>query len=653
MAVYGVKETKPYEPAAPGSKRRAASEQEQLGLWWEKPKEDPVAVANAIMHSARSIERWSWKRRYDNMIYSRFLTGRDVVSSYNFSTVQRPSALSRSYGSSTWTPPAFNAIATCADVYSTRIWCMRPFVQVIPLAAGGFKARTRCKKLSKFFDAVAEETEFWRKLEEVGIDCMATSVGAVKVHEDQSHKGHIAITRVHSDELLISEEEALYGDPHSMMQRVFCHRSYLLATYGKDPETRAAIMRAASVHPAFYSGGDINFKQVVPLIEAWSKPLPDGTPGRHVLVIPGHVLLDEPYLRRFFPFAIIRFKHLSGSWFGQGLVEQALPLQRALNRTMAAIDESQERVAWPRVDIENGSSVAVEQLAGIPGGAVNYTGKAPVWHVPQAMSEEVYSYRRELVGAIMQRLGISEQAATGEKARGVNSGAGLMAAVQIEDTRHRDLAQRVEDFVTTTAKLVFAVAEDVKPKVTDPGRRGAVIDWVDARLTFNPQDMTSSEFNARAFPMSRLPSTISGREQQVNDWLANGQISKQDAMRLGVQPDTEGEAQLQSAPRDNIDRILDDIVEDGKWRPPSVFMDLSLGLAVAQSRHQMEESLGTPEDRLRLLLQWISAVHDLIEDAAPPPSFGIAPPPSVGAAAPPLPPSQIAPPAAAPAPAQT
>ena len=117
------------------------------------------------------------------------------------------------------------------------------------------------------------------------------------------------------------------------------------------------------------------------------------------------------------------------------------------------------------------------------------------------------------------------------KPQGLNSGAALMAWATIDDTRHVDLAQRFEDWVTEVAKLVFSVAEEIKPKVTAPGRFGQVIDWEDVRLTFDPNDLTSSAFRARAFPMSRLPRTIAGREQQISDWLANGQITRENAMR--------------------------------------------------------------------------------------------------------------------------
>src|SRR6185369_310324 len=102
-----------------------------------------------------------------------------------------------------------------------------------------------------------------------------------------------------------------------------------------------------------------------------------------------------------------------------------------------------------------------------------------------------------------------------------------MAWAQIDDSRHVDLSQRLEDFVTDVAKLIIAVAQEVKPKVVDPRRRGAVINWEDVALAFDPTDLTSSHFNARAFPMSRLPQTIAGREQQIPDWLANGQITKE------------------------------------------------------------------------------------------------------------------------------
>jgi hypothetical protein len=401
-----------------------------------------------------------------------------------------------------------------------------------------------------------------------------------------------------------------------------------------------AVKRAQSVHAAF-GPTDPNLRNIVPLIEGWSKPLADGTPGKHVLCIPGYTFVNEPYEKRFFPFAVLRFKPLSTNWKGQGLVEQLLPLQAELDRCMASNSESNERVGYPRVLVDSGSQVSVESLAGLPGGVITYTGTAPQFTTPSSIGADNIAWFNIIEQRIFKRAGISEAAAGGVKPSGLNSGAALMAWAQIDDTRHVDLAQRFEDWVTDVAKLVFSVAEEIKPKVVAPGRFGQIIDWEDCRLTFDPNDLTSSAFRARAFPMSRLPQTIAGREQQVSDWLANGQITREQAMRAGLIPDTESVGDLATAVQDQIQWTLDEIIESGEFIAPTPFGDLALTLQTAQSRYLRESTLPDMQDaegkaRLRLLLQFIACTSDLISDREQP-----APPVGVQGAPAPLAPAPL------------
>ena len=594
--------------------------------WTDSDVTSDAEIAMRVVAKATSIERWGWSNRYASLVYSRYMSGRSNVGAYAYSMNARPYSVSLAVDGATWRPPTYNMIATCGDVYATRIFKNRPFIDVVPLAEGGFKGRVRAKRMTKFSDAVFAATKFWETAEVIGADAMEQGCGIVKVHGDPNKKNTVAISRVLADELLVDDSEALYGEPHSMLQRVFMHKRDLMARYGDTPEKRDAIKNAQTVSPAF-GPTDRSYSQIVALIEGWSKPLADGTPGKHVLVIPGLTLLNEKWTRRWFPFAVLRFKPLTTNYKGQGLVEQMLPLQAEMDRCMASNSEGNERMGYSRFLIEDGSHVGLESLAGLPGGAVTYTGTKPEVLDASGIPEGNIQWFTIIEQRAFKRAGISEAAAGGVKPQGLNSGAAIMAWAQIDDTRHVDLSQRFESWVEQVAMLVYAVAEDVKPKVVSPGRHGQLIDWEDCKLTFDPDDLTSSFFRARAFAMSRLPQTVAGREQQISDWLANGQITKEQAMRGGLVPDTESLGDLSSAVQDAIDYQLDCIIDDGKFQSPNPFGDPALTLATAQSRYLRESTLDTPKDRLRLLLQFIQCTSDLISDGSPANNNGAAPAP--------------------------
>lgn len=599
-------------------------------LWydWDALPKDSRKLSSAVSSAAQNIARWQWSNRFKGVVFQRYATGRDVVTgSYNYSIVKRPVSVANEFYGSEWRPPSLNQIATAMDVYSARIFHNRPFVQPLPLAgAGGFKARCRAKRLDRYGDAIFSGTRFWDTTYLLGRDCMEQGTAVVKIHEDQHKPGQIAITRVLKDEILIADDEAIYGPVPSMIQVVFYNRHDLLAKYGKTPELRKIIANAPSVSPGFCGRMDTSYKNVVPVYEAWSKPFrnADGgieKPGRHCIVFDGHVILDEERTRNYFPFEFLHFAPLTNSPWGQGLVEQTLGSQVSLDEIEAVIDESHARVGRPIIFVEEGAHVSQEQLSGVPAVVVNYTGTKPEQVTPPVMPPESYALRDTRKQEVLQRAGISQNATQGTSEKGLTAAVAIMANSQVEDSRHVDLAERFEDFVERVWLQAIALAAELKPEVRTQGRRGQMIKWDDVALDFDLDNLTSSQFNAEAFPMSRFPTTIAAREQQLADWLANGQISRRDAMRAGLLPDTEALGDESSVEVDLIEDLLDEIVEKSEFvPPPAPFVDPSMALDKARRRWAKELTYkDTPPASFRALFQFMEALKDFVK-AAPPPA---------------------------------
>lgn len=595
--------------------------------WWE---ESEGTVAGAMASAAGAIEKYGWPRRWLNLTCTRYMTGREMSSLYAYSMAKRPASLSRAYAAAEWRPPTDNVIATCADVFSARIWKQRPFIIVVPYA-GNFKARVKAKKLARFCDAVFAEAKFWDTYELNGIDAMTTGDAFVKVHESLSDKGKIAITRVLADEILVNEEEALYGQPRSLLQRCFIHREELISKYGTTPALRDSIWKAPGAYPGLYFGGDLNAQDVVPFVEGWhlagwNSQTDKEEEGRTVVAIGDVMLDDRKWTKNRFPFAHLQFKQLTTGYFGQGLAEQLLSYQAELNRYDEADWENQRRISWPRVLNPIGSMASKAALSGVSGGVIDHApNMEPKFIFPEATSPLAEARRERIKRSAYRRAGISETAAAGEKPGGLNSGAAIMAWATVDDSRHVDLGQRGEDYVTDVANLVFDLAEEIKPKVRLPGRTVQEIAWDDVR-------MANNLYAARAFPMSRLPQLPAARQQTIANWYADGQIDKATKMRLEQVPDTEGYADIATAARDDIEMVLDAIVEEGDYLPPEPFEDLKAALSIAQSRYLQERARGCPEDRLDLLLHWIMQCDEQLAEGAG--VVGIQPP-AVNPAAPP------------------
>lgn len=587
---------------------------------------DSRKLADAVINSAQNIARWQWNTRFKDVVFQRYATGRDTIQgSYNYAITRRPLSVASAFFGSDWRPPSLNQIATAMDVYSARIFHNRPFVQPLPLSgAGGFKARCRAKKLDRYGDAIFSDTKFWDTTYLLGRDCMERGTAVVKIHEDQHVKGRVAITRVLKDEILIADDEAIYGPVPQMTQVVFYNRRDLMARYGKTKEARDAIAKAPSVFPGFCAQLDTSYKHVVPVYEAWSKPFGEGkerVPGRHCIVFAGHVLLDEEWKKNYFPFEYLHFAPLTNSPWGQGLVEQCLGSQVSLDEIEATIDEAHARVARPAVGVEEGSNVSVEQIAGLPGVVYTYTGTKPVFEVPPVMPPESYALRDTRKQEILQRAGISQNATQGTTGQGLKAAVAIMANAQVEDSRHVDLSERFEDFVERVWLQSIALAAQLKPTVRTQGRRGQQIKWDDVALDFDIDNLVSSQFNVQAFPLSRFPTTIAAREQQISDWLENGQIDRRSAMRAGLLPDTEALGDESTVEIDLVEDLLDEIVEHSEFRaPPAPFVDPRMALDMARKRWSKELTYGdTPQASFRAMFQFMESLKDFIK-AAPPPA---------------------------------
>lgn len=602
---------------AQAAKRKGPRRADQR--WYSAPKN----TAGRLLHEwACNIETTSWPRRFANLTYFRYMTGRPVNPTFNFSMVARPATATALYGRALFRAPVFNAMAQCDDVLANRVYKSRPFVQVCPIA-GDFGARVKAKKLTRWMDAAFYDLDVWPVVEMCGQDARMYGDGYVKVDVGLDKKPRI--TRICDDEIILDETECSVSDePRKMGVRIFCSREELLAAFGDDAEAREAIENAPSASLGFYFGSDMDVSDVVVLVEAWHLGAL-GKPGRHMLTVGDYALTDEKYTRDHFPIAKLPYRRLSSGWRGQGLAEQLLPLQRELERWCAANSENVQRVGWPRIGIESSSGVNEAALAGKSGGTFKYTKTLPEFFYPQAITPDQFKWGETIIKMIRERAGISDQAAAGVKPPGLNSGLAIEKQSQIDDGRHVELSQHLEDFVRQVGVLLIEAAEKCHPTVTLPGRTAQQIKWSDV-------NMAASSYWLRPFPMSSLPQTIAGRQQIIDTWAAEGRISKSTQDRLEQLPDIDGHLDAANSAMDWVEATLDEIVEDGDYTPPTPFADLQDQLARVQSRYCFEDKQGdTPRERLDMLLQFWAATQELIEDAAPAPSFGLAPPPGAGA----------------------
>ena len=631
------------------SKKDATKTTSRKAANWATAPKGPAGQAS---EAARMLQTWmdgienqSWARRWADYTFFRYMTGRPTgPASYSYSSTSRP-ASANVYSRAVFQTPRYNVLRQCASALAVRLFkSTRTFLQVNPIADGSFRDRVKAKGLTRWLDAAFYDLKLWPMIEKAGADSRMWGSGWLKVDVSPDKKS-IKVTRVIKDEVVVDENETNASEwPKKLGIRVFMHREELEDAFGDIPGALEAIANAPKSNNGFYFG-DLDCTDILVLRESWALPV-GKRKGRHLLTIGNFALVDEEYTRDHYPLARLLFE--DEGFYGMGMAEMVLGLQREVDRVLAANWENVRRAAWPRIGIAAGSNVNEAQLADTSNGIYHYTGTAPKFDFPKSIDPEMRAYLNETIQRIKDTFRLGDAMVTGQNPK-LTSGTAIDKMEDAADGAHVNLSQYIEDFVEQIGVLLVEAAEICKPVVTLPGRRIQQIKWDDVQIA-------RSSYSLRAFPVGRLSQSIAVKQQQIQTWLAAGRISQATAMRLEQVPDVDGYQDLANASQDYIAMVLDLAIDDGVYSPIEPWCDLEAALEQIQSRYLTEKTQKTPQDRLDLVLHLMSQTQELIDEANPAPApgtgpaaagFGIQPPAGPAPAPSPYP---YAPDMAAPAP---
>ena len=163
--------------------------------------------------------------------------------------------------------PYFNIPAQGVDVLGNRIGKNRPWPIFLP-NGGDYRTRTRCRKLTKYMDALFSEMGVYRELPMCFKDAMTYGISFLKVYERPGKE--IGIARRLCDEIFIDANEVRGArQPKNLYERVWVHIEDAFALF-PDKDDKAAIERAPrATSGVLYSS---NQSEHVALCEAYHLP---------------------------------------------------------------------------------------------------------------------------------------------------------------------------------------------------------------------------------------------------------------------------------------------------------------------------------------------------------------------------------------------
>jgi hypothetical protein len=475
----------------------------------------------------------------------------------------------------------------------------------------------QAKHLEWYCDGLSSMFELGDRGRKAFKDSAIKGTGLVKIYVDQF--GEIRVDRVVVDDVVVDELEARNGKPRQLHYRTLLDRDDLKAQFPEYAEEieKAQMTTIPGRNWRLWAGYRPVKDNEVVVIESWHLPI--GTkgkkgyvPGRHAITIDGCDLIDEPYHKKFFPFAKLVWVDPVRGWYGISLAERIAGIQRALNRRNLQIEKTLDRAASPTTYVQIADANLAVKTSNRIGNIAVYKAGIPQTVSPPLVSGETYQSRQDLKSAAFEESGVSRMAAQSTKPAGIDSGVALREYRDQTTQRFALQEKAFEQFWLDCLWLLLDCCKDLgdsAPVVMKKTKFGSrKIEWADV-------DMTDLRVTMQA--ASTLSQTPAGREQSVTEWAQAGIISTDEARQLIDHPDLERALSINTAALQDIEDTIQEI-EDGKIVMPEPFQNIKLGLWRMQREYLRIHCLGAPEEVLESLRQWMVQAGYILNPPAPP-----------------------------------
>lgn len=530
--------------------------------------------------------------------------------------------------------PTMNVIQSCTDTLVSRLTQSRPR-PVFLTDNADYRNRKLSKQMNEFIQG-----EFYQcKMNQLGrrmlLDAAILGTGVLKVYETQ--EARVGIERVLCTELLVDQNDGLYGYPRQMYQFSLVDRDVLADTFNKEKKT---IDDAEKAYPDTSVDSSKTVSDQVMLVESWHLPSgPEAGDGRHLIACSSGSILDEPWESSKFPFVVLHYSERMLGFWGQSLAEQLMGTQVEINKLLMTISQSINLVGVPRVFVEDGSKVVKAHLNNQVGAIVSYRGTKPQYEIAPCMPGEVYAQLQRLIDYAYQQSGISALSAAGKKPEGLDAAVALREMDDLQSDRFSNLSKRYDEAYIDAGYLVIEKACEIAKR---DGKYQTIFPSKDGTREIDLPEIKKIEDNPfvlQAFDASSLPRDPAGRMQKIVEMIQSGMVSIAEGRRLLDFPDIEQQNKLANAGEERILKYLDLIVEEGDYNPPDPFMDLQLADTLCTQYYNLYVAADLEEEKADLLRTFSTQTKALIQEMMAP-----APQPDMPQAMPqPLPQSPMVP----------
>lgn len=221
--------------------------------------------------------------------------------------------------------------------------------------------------------------------------------------------------------------------------------------------------RLASIVSGGTSSGRADATEQSIVKETWVKPTPHDPEGLVIVTAGGEVLDQTPWpawTMGQYPFAALKYIPITGSFWGKGLLQAIIPLQRRHNRAASIVIETQNMLAQMALSAPRGTNV--RQALG---------GKATIYETPPGAQQAVQPLMPPMVGDIPFRelehtrqatrdITYQHEVSKGYTPPNVRSGTAISLLKEVDDSAAtiplRDIERAVETVSNHLLQIVRA-----------------------------------------------------------------------------------------------------------------------------------------------------------------------------------------------------
>lgn len=542
--------------------------------------------------------------------------------------------------------PTFNLVRACVDTLHSRMSQAgnEPAPKFLTDNAD-YKQRHLAQQLNQFILGEFYQTKAYEKAAKILKDGLAIGTGALKVYEGDDNK--VCLDRVLVTDIYVDDNDSLNGQPQSLIQLKLMDRSKLMAAFAKDKGADEIIARSPQAQPDNSPDYTRTASDQIMVVEGWrlasgpDREQPGYIAGRHTIAtVEGVITDEEEWHKTKFPFVFFNYSDPWLGFFGQGIGTQLFGTQMSLQRILYTISRAITLVGVPRVFIDQSSKVVKAHNNNEIGVIVTYSGTKPSYEVAPCNAPELYAERDKLIQYGFQETGVSAMQATSQKPEGLDSAVAIRSYDDIATDRFAAISKRYDNVFIDLAYQIVDTAKDIaerdgKYQTVYPNKDGT------REIDLPAMKFLKDPFVIKCFNESSLPRTPAGRMAAVTEQVQAGMLTLREGRRLLRFPDLEQNEKLDNSSEERIFKILDAIVEDGKYTEPDPFIDLGLAIELVVKYYNLYVAANLEEDKAEMLRVFFKQCLALQQAAMPPQPPQVAPSPQANPE--PLPTSPLVP----------